>query len=167
MRSFQRWLLLLLACHFALVVLGALQISLSSPGIVGRSLRGYSAATGAASSFSFFAPSVGSQLRTTFELVDERGDRYEEPISENGNREIVLRLNKIISVFWDEVTDERMRRGLSASLAAKVLDDHPDAKSIALRLDAFALPTMAQYVTGERPRWDLFYRARFVREGEK
>ena len=56
------------SCHLVLVVLGAAHLASRVHGPVGRGLRFYDALSGAGDSYSFFAPTVGPQLRACFTL---------------------------------------------------------------------------------------------------
>lgn len=154
-------MLALAAAHLVCVSLGALKVSLPDRSLPGRAIARYAALTGADSNYGFFAPSVGRQLRLTFEVLDHAGGTTEEPLRLGDNREISLRTAQVVETFWTE--DDDLRRALSASLAGKVLARHPEAKSVAVRLDLLEMPTMQAYREGEQPWWALYYRAQFVR----
>ena len=63
-RRMQRMFLVgFFSCHIALVVAGAAHLTPNVHGPVGRGLRFYNALSGAGDSYSFFAPTVGPQLR--------------------------------------------------------------------------------------------------------
>ena len=65
------------------------------------------------------------------------------------------------AVFWS--ADEDLQRGLAASWAGRMLARHPEATRVVVHLDAYQLPTMAEYKRGERPGWSPHYQAEFVR----
>jgi hypothetical protein len=154
-------MLALAAAHLACVSLGALEVRFPGGSLPGRAIAWYAALSGADSSYGFFAPVVGTQLRMTFEVTDRAGKTAEEPLRLGDNREISLRIANVVAMFW--IQDGDLRRTLSASLAGKVLAMHPEAESVAARLDVFEMPTMEGYREGNRPWWSLHYRARFVR----
>src|SRR6476469_1662222 len=83
------------SCHLALVVAGASQLSSRLHGPVGRGLRFYDALSGAGDSYSFFAPSVGPQLRARFTLSTPQGERSEETLETGKGREVGFRLGNI------------------------------------------------------------------------
>jgi hypothetical protein len=164
MSGVRRIILGVLGVHLILSVVGAGQIRLPKmPNWLGRGLEVYASLTGAANTYSFFAPGVGTELRPTFEIVKKDGRHTSVGFAESSDREVRLRLIKIITTFWDEISEPTMRRALAASLSGKVLAQYPGAQSIALRLDEYELPDMKTYAKGERPRWDLFYQAKFAR----
>ncbi|UQA58750.1 hypothetical protein [Polyangium aurulentum] len=153
-------MLALAVTHLVGVSLGALEVRLPDVSPLERAFAQYAALTGADSSYSFFAPIVGTQLRMIFEVTDHAGRTIEEPFQLSDNREILLRISNVVALFWLE--DDDLRRNLSASLAGKVLATHPEAKSAAVRLDVLQMPTMAAYREGNRPSWALHYRATFA-----
>ncbi|HET9237931.1 MAG TPA: hypothetical protein VFO10_11800 [Oligoflexus sp.] len=63
------------ACHMALVVAGAAHLTSRLDASIGSGLRFYTALTGSGDSYSFFAPSVGSQVRARFILSLPHGER--------------------------------------------------------------------------------------------
>ena len=153
-------MLALAAAHLVCVSLGALEVRLPDGGLAGRTIARYAALTGADSSYGFFAPFVGTQLRVIFEVTDRAGRKIEEPLQLGDNREISLRIANVVAMYWSQ--DDELRRALSASLAGKILATHPEAERVAVRLDVFEMPTMKAYREGDRPRWALHYRTRFV-----
>src|SRR3954469_12801888 len=79
------------SCHLALVVAGAAHLTPRLHGPLGRGLRFYDALSGAGDSYSFFAPTVGSQLRAGFTLGTPQGERIEETLETGKSREVSLR----------------------------------------------------------------------------
>ncbi|WP_433935238.1 hypothetical protein AB3662_11100 [Sorangium cellulosum] len=63
-------------------------------------------------------------------------------------------------MYWDE-QDPAARRSLIASWVAKVFAKHPEAESVAVRLESYDLPSMAEYRAGKQPRWYVEYQAKF------
>src|SRR6201999_3113993 len=87
-------------CHLALVVAGAAQLTPRLHGPVGRGLRFYDALSGAGDSYSFFAPSVGPQLRARFILSTARGERSEEILEGGKSREVGFRLGNLAGTIY-------------------------------------------------------------------
>src|SRR4051794_39472195 len=110
-----RVMLALAVAHLALVSLGALQVRLPDGSLPGKAIARYAALSGADSTYGFFAPFVGTQLRMAFEVTDRAGRTAEESLQLGDNREIRLRIANAVALFWIE--DEDLRRALAASLA--------------------------------------------------
>lgn len=150
------------ACHLLLVAVGAMQINLAALENIPSLLRRYVAVSGANSGYGFFAPGVGSQLKASFDVVDAAGTTYHERLETGESHEADLRVGNIVGQFWDEYADRAIQRSLAASWAAEMIARHPSAREVVVRLERYDLPTMADYHGGKRPRWEPFYRARFV-----
>ncbi len=164
MNWWQRILIFAGAGHLLLVCLGTARVQLKSLPILGSPLHIYSAYTGADRQFGFFAPNVGSQLRAVFDLVDGNGNSVQAELPPGASRESNLRIQNIVSLLWDQVDNETLRRTMSASLAAKMFTRFPGTKQVTVRFEGYELPPMSQFASGDRPYWKHFYRARFVNE---
>src|SRR5258708_1561918 len=83
----------------------------------GKLIRGYGGLTGADSSYGFFAPGIGEQLRASFVLVDGAGRTWEDVLDPGGNREVELRVGSILGMSSMPEIGEAVR----ASWAARML----------------------------------------------
>jgi len=159
---YQRLLLGLAAAHLTLVMLGAAHVDLSRFGPLGRGLAAYSALSGADSTYGFFASEVIDQLEANFELVDRSGNRTTTSLVTGTNREADLLINNITLSLAPE--DPELRRKVSASLAGKLLAQHPEAVEVVLRVDRIETVSIEEYRSGSRPERTTVYTARFKHE---
>src|SRR4051794_19427900 len=118
--------------------------------------------SGAGDSYSFFAPAVGPELRARFVLTTPQG-MHEEVLGAGKNREVGFRLGTLAGTIYVLTTRTDLRRAFLAALAASGLGAHPDATRVQVSIDAWEMPTMAEYRSGARPRWRSLNEATFVR----
>lgn len=145
------------AVQLGFAAAGALELDFDhAPFLIAR----YGALSGTDSSYGFFAPGVGTQLRVTFELTREDGTKSTDVLTTDASHEADLRIGDMVAIFW--MADEDLRRGLAASWAGRMLARHLEATRVVVHLDSYDLPTMAQYQQGERPGWAPHYEAEFV-----
>lgn len=147
------------AClHLALVLCGAAKIRLLSPqSAAGAVLATYRAYTGSDNGYGFFAPGVASEWRGHFDVCREDG-RCTEADLPRGNAEANVLLSTIHGMLAYEVRDV-----LAASLAAAELARVPDAKTVVVRVQVYAVPTMAEFRAGRHARWRTAYAYAFTR----
>jgi hypothetical protein len=150
-------------CHLALVVAGAAQLTPRLNGPLGRGLRFYDALSGAGDSYSFFAPSVGPQLRARFTLSTPQGARSEETLETGKSREVGLRLGNLAGMIHIVAVRDDLRRAFLGALAADRLGAHPEANLVQVNIEEWVMPTMAEYRLGGRPWWRSSYEATFLR----
>jgi hypothetical protein len=150
-------------CHLALVAAGAAHITPPLHGPVGRGLRFYGALSGAGDSYAFFAPTVGPQVRARFTLSTPQGERTEETLEAGKNREVGLRLGNLAGAIEALAKRTDVRRAFLGALAANRFGEHPEANRVQVSIEAWEMPTMADYRLGARPRWRLLHEATFVR----
>src|SRR3954467_15518373 len=146
-----------------LVVAGAAHLTARLHGPVGRGLRFYDALSGAGDSYSFFAPSVGPQLRARFALSTPRGERSEETLETGKNREVGLRLGNLTGEIYIVARRDDLRRAFLGALAANRLGAHPEANLVQVNVEEWVMPTMAKHRLGAQPCWRSLYEATFVR----
>jgi hypothetical protein len=151
------------SCHLLLVVAGAAQITSRLHGPVGRGLHFYEALSGAGDSYSFFAPTVGRQLRARFTLSTPQGERSEETLETGKSREVGFRLGNVAGTIYLLAKHTELRRALLGALAASRFGAHPEASLVQVNIEEWLMPTMAEYRLGARPRWRSLYDATFVR----
>jgi hypothetical protein len=151
------------SCHLALVVAGAAQLTPHLHGRAGRVLRFYDALSGAGDSYSFFAPSVGPQLRTRFIVATPQGERSEEILETGKSREVGFRLGNLAGTIYLVADHRDVRRAFLGALAANRFGAHPEANVVEVDIEEWVMPTMAEYRDGARPRWRSSYEATFVR----
>jgi hypothetical protein len=151
------------SCHLAIVVAGAAQLTSRLHGLVARGLRFYGALSGAGDSYSFFAPSVGPQLRARFTLSTAGGERSEETLEAGKSREVGFRLGNVAGTAYIVAKRTDLRRAFLGALAANRLGAHPDAKLVQVSIEEWVMPTMVEYRLGSRPRWHSLHEATFMR----
>jgi hypothetical protein len=162
--SLKRWLLLgALSCHLAVVVAGAAQLTPRLHGPVARGQRFYDALSGAGDSYSFFAPSVGPQLRARFTLSTALGKRSEETLETGKSREVGLRLGNLAGTVYIVAKRADLRRAFLGALAADRFGAHPEANLVQVSIEEWVMPTMVEYRLGARPRWHSLHEATFIR----
>jgi hypothetical protein len=163
MRRMQRPLAGALVCHVALVVAGAAHLTPLVRGPVGRGLGFYDALTGAGDSYSFFAPTVGRQLRARFDVCTAQGACTGETLETGKSREAGIRLGEIAGTVCEVADRPDVRRAFLGALAASRLGEHPEASRVRVNIEEWVMPTMAAYRAGARPRWRVLHEATFVR----
>jgi hypothetical protein len=153
--------ILIAAClHLTLVLCGAAKVRLLPPGNpAGPILATYRAYTGSDNSYGFFAPAVASEWRGLFEVCRANG-RCEEAELPYGNPETAVLLSSIHGMLAHDARDV-----LAASLAATQFARVPDARTIVVKVQVYAVPTMAQARAGQRARWRTAYAYAFTRAG--
>jgi hypothetical protein len=151
------------SCHLVLVVAGAAHLTPGVQGPVGRGLRFYDALSGAGDRYSFFAPTVGPQLRARFTLSTPQGKRWAETLETGKSREVGFRLGNVAGTIYIAAKRPDLRRALLGALAASRLGAHPEANQVQVNIEEWVMPTMAAYRVGARPRWRLLLDATFVR----
>jgi hypothetical protein len=150
-------------CHLAIVAAGAAQLTSRLYGPVARGLRLYDALSGAGDSYSFFAPSVGPQLRARFTLASTRGQRSEETLDTGKSREVGLRLGNLAGTIYVVAKRADLRRAFLGALAADRLGAHPEANLVRVSIEEWVMPTMVEYHFGARPWWHSLHEATFTR----
>jgi hypothetical protein len=151
------------SCHLALVVAGAAHLTPRLHGPIGRGLGFYDALSGAGDSYSFFAPTVGPQLRAGFILSTPQGEHIEETLEAGKSREVSLRLGNLAGTIYVVAKRTDLRRAFLGALAASRLGAHLEANRVQVDIEEWAMPTMAEYRVGARPRWRSLHDATFVR----
>ena len=157
------WTIVAVFTHLSLVVAGAAYYGFDQWGRLGKVLDVYGAASGANSSYGFFAPDVGGQVRARFEITDRDGHHRFTDLASGLNHESDLRINGIMSEFVNEDPDpERFDRSLAASLAGTIFGRYPQAVQVQVTLEEFWPVSMADYRAGQRAEWKSFYQIRFA-----
>jgi len=161
------------AVHLMLVIAGASYIDLSEFGPVGNALNYYGEMSGSNKSYGFFAPGVGAQARTRFEVIDAAGKSTLVSLERSSSHEADLRINNITGQLTandgEEDTDDQdaardLRRSVAASLAGKVFGRYRGAQAVIVRVDEFNPVDMPEYRQGLRPKWEEIYQAKFVQD---
>lgn len=124
----------------------------------------YQKASGADSSYGFFAPSIGTKTRALFDIIDAHGSKKVNiSLLPEAGREVQTRLGGIYDEFSTKAADEAgFRRPLAASLAAAVFSQHADTAQVVLHAQEYRPKTMAEYRQGQRAGWSEYYVARFA-----
>lgn len=147
------------AClHLVLVICGAAKIRLLSPEtLAGTVLATYRDYTGSNNAYGFFAPGVAAEWRALFDVCDADG-RCTEVEMPPGNPEQAVLLSSINGMLQHDVRDV-----LAASFAAAQFARTPDAKTVVVKVQVYAVPTMAKFRAGERVKWRTAYAFAFTR----
>ena len=155
----------LAALHAALVVCGASGLHFNGPGAIPEVLNYYSVISGAERGFGFFAPSVNSQARITFHILDRSGQISQHTLGEDASDESVLRIDNIGSKFWQilDSGNRELRDAFTASWAGKVFASYPEAQEVTINLETYQLVSMDEFRAGKRPEWAKVYAAKFSR----
>ena len=151
------------SCHLLLVAAGAAHLTSHLQGPVGRALRFYDALSGAGDRYSFFAPTVGPQLRARFTLSTPQGHRFEETLESGKSREVGFRLGNVAGTIYIVAQRADLRRAFLGALAANRFGAHPEVNLARVSIEEWVMPTMAEYRLGARPRWRCVHDATFVR----
>jgi hypothetical protein len=149
------------AFHLILVAIGAAG-AFPFLGTAGRAAGWYGAVSGAGMGYSFFAPVVGAQLRARFVLSGD-GRSWEDDLLSGHNQEVKLRVGGAINLYPTSEEDELLREDLLACWSAAMFARHPDASKVTIYMEAFEVPTMADYRAGARPAWVPVHVAVFTR----
>jgi hypothetical protein len=123
--------------------------------------------SGANAGYGFYAPEVGSSYRTNFLLQDAQGTTWLDSFEQVDSPEARLRFVGIVESAFGSGAAETApdRRGrLVKSWAATMFARHPSARSLAVVVEAYDVPTMAEYRAGQRPCWNIVYSARVERD---
>lgn len=161
----KRFLLAWAFLHLTLVTLSASYIKIAD-WMPGKNIIDiYNKASGADSSYGFFAPAIGSKARAVFDLVDEDGKKFENiSLSSEKEREIQIRLGGLYDEFTKKDLDANFRKPLAASLAAAIFSKFANAKEVTLHVQEFSPITMEEYQKGQRATWSEYYQARFIKD---
>jgi hypothetical protein len=153
----------LAATHLVLVACGAGGWTLvpdDTP--ANRWLRLYGELSGADNRYGFFAPAVGSQLRTLFTLQDEQGRTWTDTHEHGRTHEGNLRFGGLTDAAWAHGNLDPVQL---RSWAAAMLGRHPTATSVTICIQAYSVPTMSDYRFGKRPEWLPVYETTYARVG--
>jgi hypothetical protein len=151
------------ALHLALVACGALGIVFGRNLDAAMAIGHYAAASGADSSYGFFAPAVASQCRAFMTMRDAAGREWRDSLAHDPRSVFGLRATSILDSIPS--LSDRLRRGVTASWASAMFGRHPSAVTVLVSVELHVLPTMAEWRDGVRPSWMTIYEARFVRAG--
>ena len=158
----------LAAVHLTLVLCGAcswLPDRNSSP--AAQVICWYATMSAANSEYAFFAPDVGAPHRARFLLEDDNRAEWWDTFDRASTSEARLRLTGIVeSSFMTGATERwpKWRKHLVSSWAATMFMRHETAVSQTVVVEAYIVPTMAEYRSGKRPSWQEVYRAEFGRQ---
>lgn len=123
----------------------------------------YGRLSGAGSCYGFFAPGVGYDLRSSFDVIDDRGEAMTARIETGVSHEADLRVGGVIGALKRDSEDApKLRRALTASMAGKMFVRYPQAKAIVVRLERFDPVSMKAFRAGARSQWKTFYEAKFI-----
>lgn len=162
-RTFRWFLVGAFGCHVALVVAGAAHLTSSLDGSMGWGLRFYTALSGSGDSYSFFAPSVGPQVRARFVLSSPQGEHVEETLETGKSREVGFRLGNIAGTIYIAAKRTDLQRAFLGALAANRFGAHPEASEVRVNLEEWEMPSMTDYRAGSRPWWRVLNEATFTR----
>lgn len=159
-----KWLAVFFAAHLCLVGTIAAHLDYIPSGILGRALTLYLGVSGSNTRYGFFAPSVGTSLRASFDVQTQNGRTFREWLGNTDGQEASIRIGNLAALFGRFVDDKKMQRSLTASWAAQVFARHPEAKKVAVHVEIYDLPSMAEYREGLRPNWKTMYRGEYLHD---
>ena len=140
--------------HLAMVLKGALQFG----------AHPYQIITGTSYSFSFFAPTIGTETRVLFDLIDKKGSTTRTVSLRDGlPNELKLRIGGIVNTLRDPDLSKDARRALAASWAGQVLAEFPESPEVLLRVEKYDLPSMRGARNGKLLGWTTVETMRFRR----
>lgn len=166
-KIFKGTILIFTLAHLTMVTLSASYIKIDW--IFAKPLMEfYQKASGADSSYGFFAPTIGGKTRAVFDVIEKDGTKkINIPLIHNSIREEEIRMGGIFDEFISkDARDPSYRNPLAASLAAAMFSKDRDAVEVILHVQEFWSTTIAEYQRGQKAEWTDFYVARFTR-GEK
>jgi hypothetical protein len=164
-RIFKSFLLGWAIVHLALVSVGASYGQLADWLPCRNIINFYTQASGANSSYGFFAPSIGMKVQGLFDLIYEDGSKLTHvPLITDTEREMHIRLGGI----FDELTNTdnentHLRQSLAASLCAAMFTKYHEIVEVILHVQEFLPVSIAEYREGKRQLWVDYYKARFAR----
>jgi hypothetical protein len=129
------------------------------PAILDRPLKLYGAYTGAQTHFNFFAPAVSTQARAQFILVNADGTTTRDELL-TGNAEANQRLAMMFTFYGVA----EARPFLARAWAVHMLERHPQAQSVEVRVEILDIPTLAELKAGKSSRWIEVDRTRVQRD---
>jgi len=162
-----RWLLALAVAHLLVVGYLASNLQLIKNGAARAILYTYGSYSGANMKYGFFAPSIGTQYRAFFDVLDSQEHRFTDTLGNGDSGEAQIRLSNVIALFASSNGDSKVQRALAASWAGKIFGRHPDAQEVWIRVEGYRLPSSKAFRHSERPGWVEIYRARFVPEAKE
>ena len=129
------------------------------PAAVERPLRIYGSYTGAHTRFNFFAPTVPSQARVHFTLVNADGRAREVDLSTTS-----AEANQRLATMFTFYEMPHLRPFLVRAWAAYVVSLHPHAQSIEVRVEILDIPTLAEARAGKMASWVEVEKTMFRRD---
>jgi hypothetical protein len=129
------------------------------PSLLGSGLKIYKNLTGIPKGYSYFAPSVRSDMKAGFFLETTDG-RTEFFAFTSDNAEIAFRYYRIV---FATMRKPRGRDLLAHSWAAMLLGNRSDAAKLTIIVKTFDVPTMADFRNGKQPEWKTIYAGEFER----
>jgi hypothetical protein len=118
----------------------------------------YSAYTNTNRCFGFFAPEVYNDLSVNMTAhSDSTSKKY---LFKNVNFETRVRLYSLMGHFGENYDTVQMSL-FSRSWALKIFTEDPKVKSVDVKVDWNVIPTMPQYLKGQRIQHSLFYSTHF------
>lgn len=130
-----------------------------STGGVAAAVHLYNNVSGAFRDYTYFAPSVASDMKAAFLLEDAAGRAWVMNFATE-DREADFRYKCIINV---SMRNEWGRDLFAQSWAATLLGSEPAAERVTVMVGRHDLPTMADYRRGRRPQWLTIYAGEFAR----
>ncbi|MCA9507439.1 MAG: hypothetical protein KC505_03335 [Myxococcales bacterium] len=166
MKKFAKTMFLTCALlHLTLVTMSASYVRIADWFLGKNFIEWYQKASGADSSYGFFAPAPGLKTRGVFDIVKTSGEKIEDihfiPTTE---REAQIRMGGIFEEFTSEEFEfPEFRKPLASGLAAVIFSRYNDASEAKLRIQGYQSVSMEEYRQGLRSQWADYYTAQFSR----
>jgi hypothetical protein len=122
-------------------------------------LRLYLNLSGSFRDYTYFAPSVASDMKAAF-LVEDAGGRARLVNFTSANKEADFRYSCIINACMRQPWGRDL---FAQSWAAALLGSEPEAERVTVIVGRHDLPTMEDYRRGRRPQWLTIYAGEFAR----
>jgi len=156
------------AFHFFAILIGVLQMEkvIVQPSLFGRLMSFYGRISGARGGFAFFSVNVPNQLAIEFLVEEPHKVPYRLLLDDYFFPEMSIRYHRMVRVIESRFADPEMRRAVSASLAAYVLDRWSEAEKVTLIAKVILTTNLSDYRGGPVNQETEVYRATFSRTGE-
>jgi len=128
------------------------------PAVIERPLKLYGTYTGAQTHFNFFAPTVSTQARAQFVLTKPDGSQVRDELLTTN-----FEANQRLAMMFTFYGVAEVRPFLARSWAVHMLNRHPEADSVEVRVEALDIPTLAEIKSGKAARWVEIDRSKVTR----
>lgn len=148
--------------HLGMLALGMLRLDFPQDQALWWQ-RLYARVTGAGGSFGFFSPNVPREFGLSFEVEGNDGTITHARLQDYSSPEVQARVTNMVHLIATHFNEKKMLRALAASFTAAMFREHPEARSIRMKVHFYNFPTLGEYRDGHRTELKQVYSARFKR----